>query len=423
MAEYGIFRGRRACTCLIAWLPIFERELLRLGVIKERIDIAQLTGGAPQSGGTHTQGGAFDIWQCDPTTIWVARQMGADADWRRTPAQGFALHGHGVLRGCPHNDPARYQIGAVDAGYNGLGYAGRGGRDDGPRPLSKRTWREGIAWAKARQKAAEPVVIVRPAQYNFPDPTKIPGVLGEDRITTGINLVRGVGRPSLIGWNELVGIKGPNNASDWARAVDGGLSSIWLLIKPTLPLNENYISWRDDDFDLVRQYPDKVLPSVHGGRHLTRAVFRHRKSGFIFAVGLVHLVNGAGDDRDVSRQQQGTDAHRYIENVSQLHDDCPYILMGDMNMHHDLKAAIAAGMKRASRWADDTHGDARAATYTAYDKTRPSTNPEKALDHIYFSQDWYVNDWDVLRALTAAGDYVRPRPSDHDPVVAEARPK
>ena len=145
-----IFRGRRACECLAEWLPVFEKELLRRGVIKRNIDIAQLIGGASQSAGTHSKGGAFDIWQRDLTTIKVARQMGADATWKRTPAQGFSYHTHGVLRGCPHNTPARYQIGAVDAGYNGLGRGGRGGRDDGPRPLSGRSWREGIAWAKAQ---------------------------------------------------------------------------------------------------------------------------------------------------------------------------------------------------------------------------------------------------------------------------------
>lgn len=148
-----MFRGRRACTCLAAWLPVYEAELLRRGVIKHSIDIYQLVGGAAASAGTHATGGAFDIAQTSREAIAVARQMGADATWHRTPGQGFTSHTHGVLRGCPHNNPARYQIDAVDAGYNGLGRGGRGGKDDGPRPLSKRTWREGIAWAKAQQAA------------------------------------------------------------------------------------------------------------------------------------------------------------------------------------------------------------------------------------------------------------------------------
>lgn len=150
-----MFRGRPACTCLATWLPAYEAELLRRGVIEHSIDIYQLIGGATASAGTHATGGAFDIAQTSREAIAVARQMGADATWHRTPAQGFPNHTHGVLRGCPHNGPARYQIDAVDAGYNGLGHAGRGGKDDGPRPLSKRTWREGIAWAKEQ---AQPTV-------------------------------------------------------------------------------------------------------------------------------------------------------------------------------------------------------------------------------------------------------------------------
>ena len=147
------FRGKTACDCLAKWLPVFERELLDLGVVKKNIDVYQLIGGAAASAGTHSTGGAFDIGQMQRTALVIARQMGADATWVRTKAQGFKTpHTHGVLRGCPHNGPARYQIAAVDAGFNGLGKGGRGGKDDGPRPLSGRTWREGIKWAKRRQR-------------------------------------------------------------------------------------------------------------------------------------------------------------------------------------------------------------------------------------------------------------------------------
>jgi hypothetical protein len=144
------FRGKPACPCLAEWLPVFEAELIRRGVVNESIDIAQLIGGAAASGGTHALGGAFDIWQHDDVTIWVARQMGADACWPRTTGAFVNVkHAHGVLRGCDHNGPARYQIAEVDAGGDGLiGNA----PDPGPRPLSGRSWREGIAWAKELQE-------------------------------------------------------------------------------------------------------------------------------------------------------------------------------------------------------------------------------------------------------------------------------
>ncbi len=147
---YTSFRGRTCCTCLAAWLPVFEAELIRRGVIRESLDIAQLTGNAAASGNTHSQGGAFDIWQHDDVTVWVARQMGAPATWARTTGS-FATnrHTHGVLSGCPHNGPAAYQIAEVWADGDGL----LGDTPDpGPRPIPDRTWRQGIAWARQQQE-------------------------------------------------------------------------------------------------------------------------------------------------------------------------------------------------------------------------------------------------------------------------------
>lgn len=165
MANYS-FGGKPACYCLSVWLPAYENELLRRGVIKYNLDVYQLIGGAAASGGTHATGGAFDIGQTSSTAIYVARQMGADATWHRPynwDSKGGMSHTHGVLRGCPHNTPARYQIEAVDAGYNGLGSGGRGARDTGPRPLSGRTWQQGITWAKDLA-APKPVVKSRVAR-------------------------------------------------------------------------------------------------------------------------------------------------------------------------------------------------------------------------------------------------------------------
>jgi hypothetical protein len=148
------FRGRPACACLAAWLPIYEAELQRRGLLDGALRIFQLIGGAAASGGTHATGGAFDILDLPGNDdVAIARQMGADATWLRKynwDGKGGMAHVHGVLRGCPHNGPARYQIDAVDDGYNGLGRGGRGAKDDGPRPLSGRTWVQGIAWARTQ---------------------------------------------------------------------------------------------------------------------------------------------------------------------------------------------------------------------------------------------------------------------------------
>lgn len=141
------FRGKPACPCQAKWVPAFEAELNRRGILDGQVYVYQLIGGADASAGTHTLGGAIDDNQTSDAANWVARQMGADASWTRLPP-AFTVHAHRVLRGCPHNGPAAYQITAVDAGYNGLGSGGMGGPDDGPQPLSGRTWREGIEWAR-----------------------------------------------------------------------------------------------------------------------------------------------------------------------------------------------------------------------------------------------------------------------------------
>jgi hypothetical protein len=153
----ALFRGKPACSCLIEWLPVYEQMLLQEGIIKNSIDIYQLIGNAPASAGVHKYGGCYDIAQRVARAVWIARNMGA-MGWPRDddPNDGqpdFEPHQHGVLKGCPHNINARYQIPAGEAGYNGLGKNGRGGRDDGPRtgvqfPL--RTYKEGIAWAKSQ---------------------------------------------------------------------------------------------------------------------------------------------------------------------------------------------------------------------------------------------------------------------------------
>jgi len=149
------FRGHPACLCLAAWLPVYEHELQRRGILTGPLHIYQLIGTASASASTHSQGGAFDLLDLPgDMDVWVARQMGADATWTRPEGWdgGNGIrHNHGVLRGCPHNAPARYQIDAVDAGFDGLGHLGRGGPDTGPRPLSGRTWRQGVEWARAQE--------------------------------------------------------------------------------------------------------------------------------------------------------------------------------------------------------------------------------------------------------------------------------
>jgi hypothetical protein len=137
----------------VQWLPVFEQECRELGYLRTELDLAQLIGGAPDSAGVHLGGGMADWWQTDIRLAQLARDMGAPATWVRE-AGSFAnnRHTHSGLRGCPHmNATGLAQIREVDAGGDGL--QGDAGDDPRLKPhLNKKTWQQGILWAKARQK-------------------------------------------------------------------------------------------------------------------------------------------------------------------------------------------------------------------------------------------------------------------------------
>ena len=158
------------CSCLKAWLPAYESEILRRGLIRTCLDLFQTIGGYSKSGGTHATGGAADTGQYSDEHIRIARKMGAAA-WHRTPEQGFIHHTHLVLNGCPHAAAAaKGQVEDYKRGYNGL--VGKSRRREKWAPRKLRTWDEGIAWARsqaAKAPAPTPVHIdLRPWKWNGP---------------------------------------------------------------------------------------------------------------------------------------------------------------------------------------------------------------------------------------------------------------
>lgn len=159
------FRGHPACPCQREWIPVYERLLQVRGLLHGPIHIYQLIGGAAESAGAHVFGGASDFLDIPgdhDEAVYLARQMGADATWHRLAGWdngGGIEHDHSVLTNCPHalkSSVAANQITAVKAGYDGLGHLGRGGKDTGPRPLSGRTWQQGIEWAEQQMSANGP---------------------------------------------------------------------------------------------------------------------------------------------------------------------------------------------------------------------------------------------------------------------------
>ena len=185
LPSYAVdFRGYPACPCLAKWLPAFEHELQRRGILTGPLRIYQLIGTYSGSGGTHADGGAYDLLDLPgDEDWWVARQMGSDASWSRSynwDNKGGMAHFHGVLTGCPHNGPARYQIDDVRADLNGLA---NHGPDTGPRPLSGRTWREGIKWAKQQEENDMPA----PKDWDKDDWAALAEHIGPALLDTQIN--------------------------------------------------------------------------------------------------------------------------------------------------------------------------------------------------------------------------------------------
>ena len=144
------FRGGWTCECVVQSLPLVEAEMLRLGLIKQCIDIYQLgwnAGGVAASAGTHDKGGPIDVGQYGQAALRVWWDFG----WwmqRRTVAQGFTGdHGHGGPMGCPHGSQlATWQMQAYRRGLNGL-------RSNGPADGPWQTMPSWSAAIKAKQAA------------------------------------------------------------------------------------------------------------------------------------------------------------------------------------------------------------------------------------------------------------------------------
>ena len=164
-----------ACPHMAQWWPVFT------ALVKQRfgvsLEILQAAGSYSKSGATHVEGTSVDwrTWRFTPAVVngivALAREMGARATWYRTKAQGFDPHVHMALD-CPCRSGADYQTAAVDAGYNGLGARGRGGKDTHPAPSTRRDYKAGIAWATKQLGSAS----------SKPKPTTNPTKSEEDEL-------------------------------------------------------------------------------------------------------------------------------------------------------------------------------------------------------------------------------------------------
>lgn len=140
---------RVACVHLAEWLQVYDALQVARG--RGHVTYYQTMGGADASAGTHLCGSAWDMAYTGDAPIMDAREMGA-ADWPRLHSLGWPAnlgeHVHGLIS-CGDNACNAYQYTAYWLGYNGLGLNGVGAGDPLPKPKTRRTWREGIDWAKA----------------------------------------------------------------------------------------------------------------------------------------------------------------------------------------------------------------------------------------------------------------------------------
>lgn len=155
---YAVWHEHVGCVDVIAFLRAAEALGLARGLIREELDVVQLTGDADASAGVHSLGSAFDVLQLSDAWVRLFREMGAAFYPRTGAAWAGNEHGHGVIP-CPHDARSAYQFTAYTRGYSGLGqgpagspYAGMwgyGSKDTEWRPATIRTPAQGIAWATA----------------------------------------------------------------------------------------------------------------------------------------------------------------------------------------------------------------------------------------------------------------------------------
>ena len=118
-------------------------EVMRLCPVGIRCFQGSYSGSVSASAGTHSGGGAIDLAPTDPADydrlVYEMRRVGWAA-WRRTEAQGFDPHIHGIAGPAGPGDlapAASDQWADYLAGRNGLA---NNGPDDGPRDFVGVTW-------------------------------------------------------------------------------------------------------------------------------------------------------------------------------------------------------------------------------------------------------------------------------------------
>jgi GH24 family phage-related lysozyme (muramidase) len=171
---YPVGAGR-TCICMIKALPLVEYRFAQKGWIQE--DFSGLVtqwgyqnNAVDASSTTHNGGGCFDVRYTLVDTdakLIVWQECGFTPFRRRLPQWRLSKHGHVLVSGCPHLDPAAAaQIADYRIGRNGLASHGA---YDGPTGIY-RTWR----------RAQEIYAKLIDEEINMPSLNEIRAVVSEE---------------------------------------------------------------------------------------------------------------------------------------------------------------------------------------------------------------------------------------------------
>ncbi len=184
--------------------------------------------------------------------------------------------------------------------------------------------------------------------------------------------------------------------------LQSALGSGWQLVKPSTSWNENYIFVRRGI--KITEFPDLILPSNAGGRHMTRiAVTKDKQT---LNIGNTHLVSGSKNGSSRTQQMQ-----RIADHVGN-----DWLVVGDLNQS-TISAALSKTHK-TSRVAALTTTGAIWNTYVKWGAMAGTKNATNYLDHILAPVQAKVNGYSLVGIEPGAGRLTQPRASDHLLVIA-----
>ena len=154
-----------SCTCAKARQPFLEAMCKALGIRLPWCAQGAYRPFSENSGPTHMGGGvhdwviaAYGLTRAQLLTLYgkldtLLEEMGSAA-YLRLEADGFVIHIHEVMTGCPHLDPsAQRQVASWLDDRNAL-RSNLPDRDT-TRPANLRNWQEGVVWARRELQRIE----------------------------------------------------------------------------------------------------------------------------------------------------------------------------------------------------------------------------------------------------------------------------